>query len=352
MRRAFIQFAVSSWQYATCLIVLFFANCQLQTASCQGIHFSQYFNAPLLLNPANAALMPESDYRIGMNYRNQWSSIPVPYNTFMAYGDFQAIRNKAETNWLGIGAAVFNDRVGDGDLSLTKVQGVLAYHVQLSTTTMVSAGLSGAWSQRSVDFNMLTFDLQWNGQTFDRNLPSGESGYRSKTHFMEVGAGVNFAWFPNENTYFKLGLGADRLNRPRESFYGRDNQLGVRPTANLDVLLKAGATTILNPSVYYTQDKGAYELVAGTQFNFLVSGMYSQLHSQLILGAYYRVKESVIGVVGYHWNKVRVTGSYDYTLSKLTALNKGAGAFEVSLRYEGLYGGTAVGRRTYGCPRF
>ena len=63
-------------------------------ARAQSIHFSQYYNAPLLLNPANTALLPENDFRIGMNYRNQWSVVPVPYNTFSAYGDLKVGGNR------------------------------------------------------------------------------------------------------------------------------------------------------------------------------------------------------------------------------------------------------------------
>ena len=74
-----------------------------QQSIAQSIHFSQYYNAPMLLNPANTALMPENDYRLGINYRNQWASIPVPYNTFSAFADFQAFHKETSDNWLGLG---------------------------------------------------------------------------------------------------------------------------------------------------------------------------------------------------------------------------------------------------------
>src|SRR5687768_13145294 len=79
-------------------------------AAAQGIHFSQYYNAPILLNPANTALMPEADYRVGFNYRKQWASIPVPYKTTSAYADFQAMRTRNESNWLGVGVGFFSDK--------------------------------------------------------------------------------------------------------------------------------------------------------------------------------------------------------------------------------------------------
>src|SRR5688572_11237773 len=93
-----------------CLLAGVFALFFSSQATGQGLHFSQYYNAPLLLNPANTALMPESDYRIGVNYRQQWAAIPVPYKTISAYADFQALRNKNLTNWMGLGLAFWNDK--------------------------------------------------------------------------------------------------------------------------------------------------------------------------------------------------------------------------------------------------
>ena len=52
----------------------------------QDLHFSQFFNSPLTTNPANTGFIPDGDYRIGMNYRNQWSSVmQVPYKTASAF---------------------------------------------------------------------------------------------------------------------------------------------------------------------------------------------------------------------------------------------------------------------------
>ena len=33
----------------------------------QDLHFSQYFNTPMLVNPANTGFNPDYDYRVGAN---------------------------------------------------------------------------------------------------------------------------------------------------------------------------------------------------------------------------------------------------------------------------------------------
>ena len=46
-------------------------------STAQDLHFSQYFNSLLLVNPANAGFAPDVDYRVGINYRNQWASVTL-----------------------------------------------------------------------------------------------------------------------------------------------------------------------------------------------------------------------------------------------------------------------------------
>jgi len=86
-----------------------------------------------------------------MNLRNQWAVIPVPYTTFSAFGDIKVggnSNNENHNNWLGLGFAFFNDKAGDGNLSLAQIQGDIAYHLQLNRFIMLSLGFSGSYVQR------------------------------------------------------------------------------------------------------------------------------------------------------------------------------------------------------------
>jgi len=332
-----------------CLSVLLLVQ---QRSIAQSIHFSQYYNAPMLLNPANTALMPENDYRLGINYRNQWASIPVPYNTFSAFADFQAFHKETSDNWLGLGLALFNDKAGNGNLALTRSEGFAAYHLGIKDQNMISVGLSGGYTQRSVDFSKLTFDTQWDGFTFNPTLFNGEKNYLAKTSYFDVGAGINYAYFPNENVYIKVGGGVANINQPKESFYGASNQVGMRFTGNIDVLFKASDKFIVNPSVYYTTQTGASELVGGTLLKIYITGE-DQNVTDFIIGGYYRLNESAIGAAGFQWGGLQFLCSYDATISSLAPYNGGNGAIEFSLIYQGLYKAFASGgRRTYNCPRF
>jgi len=321
----------------------------------QSIHFSQYYNAPLLLNPANTALMPDDDFRVGMNYRNQWSVIPVPYNTFSAYGDCKVGGNKNNenhNNWLGVGMAFFNDKAGDGNLAFTEFQGDLAYHLQMSRFTMLSLGLSGATVQRSVNYDNLLFDTQWDGFKFNGNIPNGEKVGVLKDNYYTVGAGANLAWFPNENLYVKLGGSVENINQPVESFYNSTkNTLGYREVGNLDMVIRTGTVLIMNPSAYYATQSGATELVVGSLFRTMLSGK-NQMPSELILGLFTRLGDAVIGVAGYKIGSVQFMASYDLTMSTLAPYNASYGALEFSLVYSRPYHPNDGIKKAYSCPRF
>ena len=91
--------------------------CSLQRGLAQDLHFSQYFNNPLLVNPANTGFAPDVDWRAGVSYRNQYSSLTAnPYKTMSAWGDAQLFNNRFDNGWVGIGGAVLRDVAGTGNL--------------------------------------------------------------------------------------------------------------------------------------------------------------------------------------------------------------------------------------------
>ena len=220
-----LQFAMKPGRAARLLLntMLPIANCLLPIANCsaQGLHFSQFYNAPMLVSPANTGLMSDKDYRFGINYRSQWGAVPVPYTTFSAYSDAQDFRRMNGTNWLGVGGSVFTDKCGDGSLTLTRWEGSAAYHIQLGDYQMISLGASVASVQRSVDLSKFTFDSQWSGFSFDRKLPNNERNAAAKAGYLDIGAGINYAIYPNELVYIKFGVAMAHINSPKASFYGQ-----------------------------------------------------------------------------------------------------------------------------------
>ncbi len=335
---------------AGCLIALF-AVSAWQPVLAQGIHFSQYYNAPMLASPANAGLMPDKDYRLGANYRTQWGAVPVPFNTFSAYGDLQLFRREEGSNWLGMGGAIFSDKGGDGNLASTRVAGFVAYHLALADDQMISFGMSAASVQRSVDFTKLSFDAQWDGFEFNTTMPNNEMGSLSKASYADIGAGLNYAYYPSEQLYVRVGAGLDHINRPKESFTNQVNQVGLRSSLNIDVVARVGDRLIINPSAYYTMQKGAWQLMYGS---LLIADVGAAMEdTRLIFGAYNRWNDALVGALGMEWKDLRIMASFDYTISGLGQFIRHNGAFELGIGWQGHFRNNGFERRrAYNCPRF
>ncbi len=334
-------------------MVFFFLLFSVQQLVAQDLHFSQFFNSPLSTNPANTGFIPSSDYRLGAHYRDQWSSVPVPYKTTSVYGDFQFMRDRIPGGWIGLGGLVLQDVAGSGNLRSTKAYASMAYHQMLGNTGLLSAGFNIGYAGKQININKLSFDNQWNGRFFDAAVPSGEFFQNNSIGYLDIHAGLNYAYFPSDNVYLHAGLSMHHLNRPRESFFdeipGYDNRISARTIFFADAVVKLNSMVIITPGVYYTRQAGGAELLAGAHLNLNVSGAGEQ---QLIAGMYFRPVDAFIPIVGYQWRNFRFMFSYDITNSPLKYFNTSRGATEMYLQYDGVYQAMYGNQRQSFCPVF
>ncbi len=74
------------WMYKLMVLVVVLILAAGETVTAQDPQFSQFYAAPLYLNPAFAGSTGQA--RVGANYRNQWPAIDANFNTFSAFADF------------------------------------------------------------------------------------------------------------------------------------------------------------------------------------------------------------------------------------------------------------------------
>src|SRR6476661_6459875 len=140
--------------------ILFLIPC----AFSQDLHFSQYFNSPLTTNPANTGFIPDGDYRLGMNYRNQWSAImAVPYKTMSAFGDVQLFKDRMDNGWVGLGGVILHDVAGSGNLTSNKIYASVAYHQLLGNSSLLSLGFNAGYANKQINVANLKFPDQFDG---------------------------------------------------------------------------------------------------------------------------------------------------------------------------------------------
>lgn len=330
-----------------CMMVVFASH----AVTAQDLHFSQYFNAPLTVNPANTGFIPDADYRLGVQYRNQWSSlVNAPYKTTTVFADAQLMRDRLENGWLGIGGVMLSDAAGSGNLRSTKVYASVAYHQMLGFSSLLSAGFNLGYANKRVDPSKLTFPDQFNGEFFEGSLPTTAVFVNSSTQYFDMQAGINYAYFPQENVYINAGYSIQHVNKPRETFFDDQSANGIIPMRHIafvNAILKVNDKLIITPNAYFSIQAKATELQGGAMANINLSEAGEM---QLMAGAYYRHKDALIPMAGLVVNNLNFTFSYDATVSSLRQFNQYRGAMEFSLIKKGFY--PTGGSRETLCPRF
>lgn len=324
----------------------------LQQAAAQDLHFSQFFNNPLLTNPSNTGFIPDADYRLGASYRNQYSNImAVPYKTMSIFGDAQVFRKKIETGWLGLGGVILQDVAGSGSLTSTKAYASIAYHQELGLSSLLTAGFNVGWANKRINQNKLTFPDQFDGRFFDASLPTSVTLLNNNISYFDLQVGMNYAYFPTQDVYINAGFSLQHVNQPKETFFedNANDQIAIRKIAFLNGLFKVDENVIINPNIYYTTQASASELVLGMNASY---NLTEHGEKQIIAGLYYRYQDAIIPMIGLEVNNMRFTFSYDVTTSSLQNFNHGFGADEFNLLKKGNYSDYNGDRNQSLCPTF
>ncbi|MGN6530768.1 MAG: PorP/SprF family type IX secretion system membrane protein [Ginsengibacter sp.] len=334
------------------LFLFFSSSFGMQYTFGQDLHFSQFFNNPLLTNPANTGFIPDADYRLGASYRNQYSNImSVPYKTMSIFGDAQVFRDRIETGWMGLGGVIERDVAGTGSLTSTQIYASVAYHQMLGLSSLLTAGFNVGWANKRIDQSKLTFPDQFDGRFFDATLPTAVQLLNNSVSFFDMQAGLNYAYFPTEDVYINAGYSIQHVNRPKETFFAEDNSstIPMRHIGFINGIFKMSDVVIINPAAYYTIMAKSSELVIGMNAAYNLSGDGSK---QIIGGLFYRYGDAFIPMVGLQVGNVRFTFSYDVTTSSLQNYNHSFGADEFNVLDKGFYNQFNGNRKETLCPTF
>jgi type IX secretion system PorP/SprF family membrane protein len=300
--------------------------------SAQDIHYTQFYNSPININPALTGIY-NGDQRYMGSVRDQWRSVPVPWFTFSGSYDQKIYLDKHEEGFFGVGGIFNYDRQGDSKLNLSGLSLTGSYTRILAPEHLLTGGLLLGIASRGFDTGSLTWDNQWNGQRFDANLGSGENFDAQRVTYFESGAGINYRFQKSTRKHIDIGVGAFHLIEPTTTFYNTDDQklprrFSISGVANwklvdaLDLQLHA-----------LHQIQGAYD---ETLFGFLTKIYVSQQKGnewQLHLGGSYRTSNAWVPAVALSWNQWYASFSYDVDTSEFDQFTNGRGGPEFHLRY-------------------
>ena len=304
--------------------------------------FSQFYANPLYLSPSFAGATNE--YRLAVNYRDQWPAVPGVFNTYSISFD------KAMPNFnSGIGVLATYDVAGSGNLSTTNIGLLYSYDFNINKEWHIRPGVNFKFYYLGLDIGKLVFNSQITG--------SGTSPSVTPPPFDNV-ADIDFATSAliyNSRTW--AGFTLDHLLTPKTSFYGNDATLPVKFNFY-------GGTQILKQ----TRLRQKSQEILSVAINFQKQGKFYQsdlglylYKDPIIFGVWYRgiplvtsqAGDAIIGLIGIKTKQLHIGYSYDFTISSL--IGSTGGAHEISLVYE--FNNLSLGQlkkriRAIPCPEF
>ena len=312
----------------------------LKVVYAQDIHFTQFYATPLLLNPTFTGVN-EGTYRATAIYRNQWHSVTVPYTTYGVSFDSRILPGKLKNHVLGVGLNVNADKSGSGKLFFMQAQLSLAYNLALDKAGKhyIGIGLQGAYVQKSLQYNLLSFPSQYNGTDFDVTLPNNESFTSNKTSYIDMNVGMMWHSQIGERIGAFAGFTWSHVNRPKETFLGSTNRLSSRYTGHGGIKIKASEKIYITPNFIYQYQNKAQEIFLGSGIEYHIQVKNTPM--VFGVGGWYRLKDAGSVSIVAEIKHIRAGFAYDINSSKLKPASNSRGAYEIYLTYTGLIGGMA-----------
>lgn len=312
--------------------------CMAVAVQAQDIHFTQFYHAPLWLNPANAGRY-DGDIRLGLNYRTQWTGFTKGYNTFQFYADAPLrFLKMGKNNALAVGLNLANDRSGDAVLNNVKIDVPIAFHLALDAAGKhkISLGIDPNYSMKSVDQSKLNFGNQFNysTQSFDQSWVSGEVFTDGKFGVFDFNGGLIYAGRPHSKVSYSVGASFNHIISPNESFFSGTNKLPFMMIGHVSgdfALGKLGKIHVLPQFLYMSQAK-ASQMTPAVLIAYHTQPM-AENDIEIFTGVSDRLNDALHFIVGGQWKGLRLGLSYDYNSSDLKAASKGFGAVEASLSW-------------------
>jgi len=298
----------------------------------QDLHFSQFYEAPLLRNPALAGLY-EGDVRIQGVYRNQWNSVSFPYQTGSINAEYKFPVGKGE-DFLTVGGQVLYDKAGSVQLQTVHMLPMVNFHKSLSTNKVsyLSLGFMGGVVSRRLDRSRVTTNSQYDGFYFNGSLPDGETFTGAYSYAdMSVGMSFNSTLGSNDQHYFFGGLAYHHFNKPMNSFYGTIAHL-PKWVASGGLKLNLDDVTYITLHGDLTDQKPFREMIAGGTFSKRMGNEYNST-TTVHAGMYCRYKDAIVPVLKFDVNQLSMGISYDINISGLATASRNRGGFEISLGY-------------------
>ena len=330
----------------------------MSTCFSQDVGFSQFYDQPLLRNPALAGVFT-GDARFTASYRNQWQSVTIPYRTFGFSAEFKVPLHLVENDNATIALQLVKDVAGTSEFSTTQVLPAFNYSFPLDSygDYYLSVAFMAGWMQQRFDPTKLVLNDQFlfasNG-TFSILPASRQVFDNTSVNYFDISTGVSHSGVIWGETNYFIGAGLFHLTRPQVGFFENNKiTLNKKLAFNIGIAAPSGETNqIIGYGDLFTQFGKGFkpEGVTTGQLGVLYDyGLFVEddIRESVALGCLYRFDDAVIPVVQLQLDKFLISASYDFNTSKLVTASKSRGGLELVLSYRG-----NLRNFQWKCPRF
>jgi type IX secretion system PorP/SprF family membrane protein len=334
------------------IVLLFFS---IQTLSfSQDIHFSQFFEAPLLRNPSLAGIYA-GDIRVQGVYRDQWNSFTNAYRTGSINAEYKMPVGR-DNDFMTAGVQALFDKSGTVGLTSAHLLPALNYHKSLSNSKLMflSVGFMGGIVRKSIDMSKMTTDNQYSGGTFDPTAPTGENFTAPNFTSWDANVGMSFntSFGKEQSNSLFVGAAFHHLNRPNNSFY-RDPDIELNPkyVFSTGIKLKIDDFSSFTIHADHSSQGSFSETIGGALYAHALGDDPVNPPYTLYAGAFLRFKDALIPVIKMDMKSLSVAISYDLNVSPLKTASRGRGGFELSISYIAFLDRYNSSRDKVLCPR-
>ena len=317
------------------IITYILIACTFSAATAQDINFSQFYELPMLRNPALAGSY-QGDFRATTAYRQQWASVTTPYTTQALGVEMKFTTREESANYFSLGVQLTNDVAGDSKMGKTQVLPVVAFHKSLGedNDTYLSLGFMGGVVQNKFDPQKLTFNDQFVNGSYDPTNPTRQTFNVTNLTYFDGGVGLVFSNSAAETVKYYVGASLFHFNKPKVSFFKESGiVLDKKLMINGGVSGKFGDNnTLILYADYFTQG-GSSQMQGGFMYKHDLINEDETNTVSISAGSFLRWSDAVIPIIKLDYYHLGIGITYDANISKLTAASRLRGGFEATLSY-------------------
>lgn len=312
-------------RYTACIII----GAMFSILKAQDPQFSQYYAAPLYLNPGFTGATQA--HRLVANHRLQWPNLPQVFATYAFSYDYYKSDLRS-----GFGFLATTDLAGSAALRSTSLGFLYSYKLRSENNWIFSPGLYFGYTVRNVDFNKLLFGDQIEFDQSGAPTLDPAFGNLGNNKYFDFGAGML--------VYNKIiwgGISFYHINRPSNSLLDADSQLPMKIAIHGGIRIpvfsdsrRLEEVSSITPSFIYKRQGDFQQLDAGVNYHI----------APVMVGFWFRgipviknvvgntSRDAIVFIIGLQFSQFEMGYSYDFTISEL-GVDTG-GTHEISLIYQ------------------